>query len=266
MGGYNSGFAPAAGFVAETSRVSLPEQPGTENPTPRDGFQPPPWGVLGALLGLLGSAFAVILASAALVGLFALAGLDRDGVLARYSVLFLFQLLLLVAPLAAVVITGTDGRALGVRGAGTRGMAFESVGMGVLLSALAWLYALTLAWLAPGAYESMLAEQERQLELLAGPPILLVLAAVVLAPVCEEVFFRAFFFAGLRARLDFPIASAISALVFAFVHAMLWSTPPLFMVGLGMALLYERHRNVSAPIVGHAAFNGTELALAWLLT
>jgi hypothetical protein len=218
------------------------------------------------LLGLLGSVFAVILVSAALVGAFELAGLDRGGVGARYSVLFLFQLVLLAAPVAAVVITGSTGRALGIDGLGHRRMALESVGVGILLSALAWLYAIGLRWLAPEAYQSMIAEQEQQLELLAGPLPLLVFAAVVLAPVCEEIFFRAFFFAGLRARLDFPVASAISALIFAFVHVMLWSTPPLFMVGLGMALLYERHRNVAAPIVGHGAFNGTELLLAWMLT
>jgi hypothetical protein len=232
----------------------------------QDGFQAPPWGALGALVGLFGNLFLLIFIMAGLSGLFQLAGLGVESVASRYSILFLFQIVLLAAPTAAVLITASGGRALGLLiPAGWR-MWTESAAVGVVLSALAWLYALGLRWFAPEAYESMIAEQQRQLELLAGPVPLLLLAAVVVAPVCEEVFFRAFFFAGLRSKLDFAIASAISALVFAFVHAMLWSTPPLFLVGLGMALLYERHRSVTAPIAGHAVFNGTQLLLAWVLT
>jgi hypothetical protein len=230
------------------------------------GFEAPPWGALGALVGLIANVFVLIVLAAALFGVFELAGFDVEGVPVRYSALFLFQLVLLVAPTAAVIVLRTDGRALGLVPPVRGRMIPESIGIGVLLSALAWLYAVGLRWLAPEAYESMIAEQQKQMELLAGPVPLLLIAALIVAPICEEIFFRAFFFAGLRSRLDFATASAVSALVFAFVHMMLWSTPPLFLVGLGMALVYERHRSVAAPIVAHATFNGTELFIAWVLT
>lgn len=242
----------------------LPEAPPPGKP--RDGaFVPPPWGLLGSLVGLLGTIFAVTLASVVVFGLMSLVGIDIEGAFARYAAVYLFQGTLLLAPVAALVITGSPPRALGWLSLDSRGV-LESVGVGVGLSALAWLYSLILEWVSPAAYESMISEQMRQMELLSGPIPLLLVAALVAAPVCEEVFFRAFFFAGLRSHLNFAVASAISALVFAGVHFMLWSTPPLFMVGLGMALLYERQRSVAAPILAHATFNGTELLLAWLLT
>ena len=242
----------------------LPEAPPPGKP--REGpFVAPPWGLLGSLVGLLGSVFALTLASVVVFGIMNLVGIDIEGAFARYAAVFLFQGMLLLAPLVALAITGSPPRALGWLALDSRG-ALESVGLGVGLSALAWLYSLVLKWVSPSAYESMISEQMRQMELLSGPIPLLLVAALLAAPLCEEVFFRAFFFAGLRSHLNFAIASAISALVFAGVHFMLWSTPPLFLVGLGMALLYERQRSVAAPILAHATFNGTELLLAWIFT
>ena len=96
---------------------------------------------------------------------------------------------------------------------------------------------------------------------LEGPWPLLFVAAVALAPLAEEVFFRAFVFAGLAGRLRPALAAAISAALFAASHGMPASAPPLFAVGYACAALYRRERNIWAPIACHAAFNAAALVL-----
>ena len=96
---------------------------------------------------------------------------------------------------------------------------------------------------------------------LDGPWPLLFVAAVALAPLAEEVFFRAFVFAGLAGRIRPALAATISAALFAASHGMPASAPPLFAVGYACALLYRRERNIWAPIACHAAFNAAALVL-----
>jgi membrane protease YdiL (CAAX protease family) len=105
----------------------------------------------------------------------------------------------------------------------------------------------------------MLAEEQRQMEFLAGPWPLLALTAVFVAPLCEEVFFRGFLFSGLRGRLGFATASGVSAALFALPHRMPWSSVPLFCIGLACASAYERHRTLAGPFAVHAVYNGAAL-------
>jgi CAAX protease family protein len=84
---------------------------------------------------------------------------------------------------------------------------------------------------------------------LLGPVVVLV------APVGEEAFFRGFLYQGLRRRMPVWGAATLSAAVFGLVHVYPLLIPALFVVGLGLALLYERQRSLLAPIVAHATFN-----------
>jgi membrane protease YdiL (CAAX protease family) len=80
-------------------------------------------------------------------------------------------------------------------------------------------------------------------------------AAVGLAPICEEVVFRGFLFGGLRRRFPFWPAAAISAFVFASVHGDPVRLPSLFVAGVLLAAVFERTRRLAAPMVAHLTLN-----------
>lgn len=81
------------------------------------------------------------------------------------------------------------------------------------------------------------------------------LAVVVAAPIGEEIFFRGFLFGSLRRRFGFWVSGAISGAVFAAVHVLPLLMPLMFVVGLGLALIYERRGSLVASMAAHAAFN-----------
>jgi uncharacterized protein len=89
--------------------------------------------------------------------------------------------------------------------------------------------------------------------------VAVVFVVVLLAPVAEEIFFRAFFYRALRTRLRVWSASLITGCVFASVHVQYYFEPALLLViaafGIGQCLLYERTGSLFAVIATHAAFN-----------
>jgi membrane protease YdiL (CAAX protease family) len=92
---------------------------------------------------------------------------------------------------------------------------------------------------------------------LAG--VAIALATIVVAPVAEEIFFRAFFYRALRSRLRVWSASLIDGLVFGALHFQGPDTavilPVIALVGVGLCLVYERTGSLFAVIAIHAAFN-----------
>jgi uncharacterized protein len=100
-------------------------------------------------------------------------------------------------------------------------------------------------------------EQLGDLSALAA--IAIAIVVVLLAPVAEEIFFRAFFYRALRTRLRIWSASLITGCVFASVHLQYYSEPALLLAiaafGIGQCLLYERTGSLFAVIATHAAFN-----------
>jgi membrane protease YdiL (CAAX protease family) len=95
--------------------------------------------------------------------------------------------------------------------------------------------------------------------------LLLILTAIVLAPISEELIFRGYIFGVLRRYTGRWWAMAISALVFAAIHAHLPSLAGLFMLAVALTLVYESAGSLWAPILMHALFNGFTviLTLAW---
>ncbi|TWT45579.1 CAAX amino terminal protease self- immunity [Phycisphaerae bacterium RAS1] len=95
----------------------------------------------------------------------------------------------------------------------------------------------------------------------------LVLAAVVVAPIAEELFFRGVLLSALRPcfHSGWP-AVLISSLAFGFVHAAAQPQAVLPLTAMGLALVYLRLRYASlAPcMVLHAYFNAQNVALVLL--
>jgi uncharacterized protein len=85
---------------------------------------------------------------------------------------------------------------------------------------------------------------------------MLLLAAVVSAPLVEEVIFRGFLYPVFKRYTDAWLAAPVNALLFAMVHNHIGSLLPLFVFALAMILAYEVTGCLLVPIFMHALFNG----------
>lgn len=83
----------------------------------------------------------------------------------------------------------------------------------------------------------------------------LIVLAVVVAPVSEELFFRAGIFRFFAMRLPAKWAAVVSSAVFVLPHANLLSSLPLFLLGLALCFVYRRTGRLLAAIALHALFN-----------
>ena len=83
----------------------------------------------------------------------------------------------------------------------------------------------------------------------------MVVLALAVAPVSEELVFRAGFFRFLRTRIPRWAAYGASAGLFALLHANWVSFLPLFVLGILFAAAYERTGNIRVPMLAHALFN-----------
>ena len=86
-------------------------------------------------------------------------------------------------------------------------------------------------------------------------------AAVVIAPICEEIFFRSFILMGLLGDMTPTLAIFLSALIFAVAHADPASFLVLFVIGLALAVLRWRTRSIWPGIFLHMLNNGTSALL-----
>ena len=78
------------------------------------------------------------------------------------------------------------------------------------------------------------------------------------APVAEEIFFRGFFFAGLRRSLPFWAAALISGAVFGVIHLSTGDfgvAGQLAIFGIVLAWLYEEHDSLVPAIALHVLNN-----------
>lgn len=80
--------------------------------------------------------------------------------------------------------------------------------------------------------------------------------AVIVAPICEEVVFRGFFYPVLKRFSGVRAAAFCCSLVFAAAHGGLASLLPLFLLGLLLVWVYEFTGSLWAPVAVHFCFNG----------
>lgn len=86
-------------------------------------------------------------------------------------------------------------------------------------------------------------------------PVGVVVAAVVLAPMTEELFFRGFLFAGLEQRYGWKKAAFASSLIFALFHLSLVSLIPTFILGFTFSYLYHQSKSIWPGILMHFLVN-----------
>lgn len=94
--------------------------------------------------------------------------------------------------------------------------------------------------------------------------ILMVVLAAIIAPITEELIFRAGLFRYLRTRIPRWLALTLPALVFALLHGNLVAFVPLFALGVFFAVAYEHTGRIAVPMIAHALFNLHTLLLVML--
>jgi membrane protease YdiL (CAAX protease family) len=80
----------------------------------------------------------------------------------------------------------------------------------------------------------------------------------------EELFFRAILFALFRQHMRFAYAAGLSSALFAATHGV-GVFLPIFAVGFGLALLYERRGSLWTNALAHASFNTLTAVLIYAL-
>ncbi len=93
---------------------------------------------------------------------------------------------------------------------------------------------------------------------------LMIVTAIVVAPICEEIVFRGYFYPVMKKFAGAWIAAACSALVFASAHGNLTATLPLFIFGGVLVFLYEKTGSIWAPIAAHCCFNSATVIVQFI--
>ena len=210
----------------------------------------PPWHAPAALFGGLGG---VTIAGIPLIPVLLLYGWSDAVAGIVLLVLLLVQdgLLLLAAFLLASTKRTPRRWHFGIRA--TR--LWPTVGWTVLAFAL--MIGFELAYIELFDVEATNVEDLGEDNLVGGFAV--ALAVIVVAPVAEELFFRAFFYRALRTRMRVWLAALIGGVVFGALHFQGTDTaiilPVIAVFGVTQCLLYEHTGSLFSVIATHAAFN-----------
>ncbi len=101
--------------------------------------------------------------------------------------------------------------------------------------------------------------------LYSAPAFLQILAAGFLVPILEELIFRGVIYQQLKRFLNKRMAMLYSALLFGIYHGNLVQGIYAFILGLMMVYIYERYKNIAAPIVFHCSVNALSVILSMFI-
>jgi membrane protease YdiL (CAAX protease family) len=192
---------------------------------------------------------------------------DAIGGVLGFGVTAVLEATFLVAPLIFALRTRPAGsgvvealRALGFRRFNWSVAALWVVIAGVLGYAASALYDVVKGPLGLQTNTDALAEQ---IKIAPLTTLGLLLAGALVAPVCEEVFFRGFLLPGIARSMPIWAAIAVSSVLFGVAHADLGSLAPLIVIGLLLGIVRYKTRSLWPPIFLHT-LNNTAALLALL--
>lgn len=88
------------------------------------------------------------------------------------------------------------------------------------------------------------------------------LAAVVMAPILEEIVFRGLIYTRLKKGMPTIVAAILASLVFGLMHGTIIWVLYAFVLGMVMTWIFERYQSLTANIIFHLAFNAMGLVLS----
>lgn len=87
-------------------------------------------------------------------------------------------------------------------------------------------------------------------------------AAVVISPIYEEIFYRGFIYRWLRTRMGLGWGLMLSSLIFTIIHIPTYNAMPVnFLGGVIFAWAYERTHSIWPGVIIHGLSNGVFLVL-----
>lgn len=95
--------------------------------------------------------------------------------------------------------------------------------------------------------------------------VLMAVAAVLVAPISEEIVFRGYLYPAAKKFAGPWVAAICTGLIFGAAHGSLAALLPLFIFGVVLAVLYEKTGSIWAPMAVHFCFNGATVAIQLLV-
>ena len=92
----------------------------------------------------------------------------------------------------------------------------------------------------------------------------MLLYAVLLGPICEELVFRGLTFELARKAIPFPAANFLQACLFGIMHMNMMQGIYAFLFGLVLGYLMEKTGNLLITILVHIAYNGSSYLISVL--
>ncbi|HEX2949900.1 MAG TPA: type II CAAX endopeptidase family protein [Armatimonadota bacterium] len=165
---------------------------------------------------------------------------------------------------SALIVLGIFLLTLGHKPWDWRVLGWQTTSRGVRYGLVTLLVILPIFWLV-SVISGIIFQGERQTNplieyfLLSRNPwlqVYLLLAAVLMAPLVEETFFRGILFRAMGEHMSFWVAAFSSGLLFALAHGQLAAILPITVLGTAFAFLTRRTRSLWASAAAHATYNG----------
>ena len=87
------------------------------------------------------------------------------------------------------------------------------------------------------------------------PIIISIISTGIIGPIYEEILFRYILYNRLKKKYSIKKSILITTIIFALTHLSPIKIIYAFLLGLTMNILYERHKNILAPILIHISAN-----------
>jgi membrane protease YdiL (CAAX protease family) len=84
---------------------------------------------------------------------------------------------------------------------------------------------------------------------------ILIIITTIIAPFCEEIYFRGFLYSAFKKNFGVTVALFLSSFLFALAHLEIYSFIPIMIVGWLFAYIFEKTKSIFAVIFLHAGYN-----------
>jgi len=101
-----------------------------------------------------------------------------------------------------------------------------------------------------------------------GNPFILggvIVLAVLVAPVIEEIVFRGFIYSAVKKRAGITLAIIVTSALFSLLHMSIFSFLPIFFLGIALAYLYEKTGLLISSITLHVIHNSILISMLLLM-